>query len=207
MNIFNNNYKKYDRWYDKYKFAFLSELEAIKKVLPKEGKGLEIGVGTGRFASALGIRQGVDPSENMIQMARTRGVRVKVAFGENLPFKKGAFDYAVIITTLCLVRDPKVVLYEAKRVLRKEGIIILGIIDRESFLGKYYQDKKSVFFKPAEFFSPGEVIHLLKETGYTQLSHYQTLFKLPGEINTIETPQKGFGKGGFCVIAGKKDEK
>ncbi len=67
-NIFDKRYKKYDAWYKENKFAYLSELEAIRKVLPKKGKGLEIGVGTGRFAAPLGIKFGIDPSEDMIQL-------------------------------------------------------------------------------------------------------------------------------------------
>ena len=76
MNIFNHNYKKYDLWYERNKFAYLSELEAVKKVLPKRGEGLEIGVGTGRFAAPLGITAGVDPSKNMIKIAKKRGIDV-----------------------------------------------------------------------------------------------------------------------------------
>jgi len=34
-NIFDKHYKRYDAWYEKHKFVYLSELEAIKKVLPK----------------------------------------------------------------------------------------------------------------------------------------------------------------------------
>ena len=40
MNTFNQHYKKYDAWYDKNKFAYLSEFETIRKVLPKKGKSL-----------------------------------------------------------------------------------------------------------------------------------------------------------------------
>ena len=69
-NIFGRYYKRYDAWYDKSQFAYISESEAIRKVLPKKGKGLEIGVGTGRFASKLGISYGVDPSPKMITLAK-----------------------------------------------------------------------------------------------------------------------------------------
>ncbi len=54
--IFDKYNKKYDAWYDRNKFAYLSELEAIKRVLPEKGYGVEIGVGSGRFAAPLGTR-------------------------------------------------------------------------------------------------------------------------------------------------------
>jgi len=84
-NIFDKFYKKYDAWYERNKFAYLSELEAIKKVLPKKGKGLEIGVGTARFAKPLGIKYGIDPSKKMLEIAKKRDV--KLGYGENYLLK------------------------------------------------------------------------------------------------------------------------
>ncbi|MCK4520157.1 MAG: class I SAM-dependent methyltransferase [Candidatus Omnitrophica bacterium] len=200
MNIFNRYYKKYDAWYEKNKFAYLSELEAIREVLPKEGKGLEVGVGTGRFAHALGIAMGIDPSRNMIDIAARRGVTVRWGFGEDLPFFEGTFDYAAIIITLCFVQNPLKVLQESRRVLKKNGKLIVGIIDKDSFLGEFYQRKKSLFYKQANFFSIKEVTDLLKVAGFNRFSFLQTIFQLPDKMKSIEKPQKGFGKGGFVVI-------
>lgn len=202
--VFDSHYEKYDAWYDKHQFAFLSELEAIKKVLPRDEKGLEIGVGTGRFASALGIMMGIDPSREMLKIAQARGVNVRFGFGEDIPFMDGTFDYAAIIITLCFVKNPKKVIEEAFRILKKNGRIIIGIVDKESFLGKFYQRKKSVFYKQAKFFNVNKVKNLLKETGFGFFSYYQTISILPDKMNSVEKPMKGFGKGGFVVITAKK---
>ena len=204
MNIFGRHYKKYDIWYERNKFAYLSELEAIKEVLPKEGKGLEIGVGIGRFAHALGITMGIDPSKNMIDIAAERGVTVRSGFGEDLPFFENTFDYVAIIITLCFVQNPQKVLREARRVLTKTGKIILGIIDKDSFLGEFYQRKESVFYKQANFFSIKDVSELLKVAGFNKITYRQTLFNYPDKLNSIEKSQKGFGKGGFVVISAQK---
>jgi ubiquinone/menaquinone biosynthesis C-methylase UbiE len=203
-NIFDRYYKKYDAWYDRNKFAYLSELEAVRKVLPKKGKGLEIGVGTGRFAQPLGIQYGIDPSKRMLEIARKRGVEVRVGYGEKVPFTNSVFDYVAIIITICFVKNPAEVLREAYRVLNKNGRIIVGIIDKESFLGKFYQRKKSIFYRQANFFSVKELVNLLKATGFSRFTYYQTLFHFPQKMNSIETPRKGFGQGGFVVIRGKK---
>ncbi|MEW6104673.1 MAG: class I SAM-dependent methyltransferase [bacterium] len=202
--IFDQYYNRYDLWYDKNKVAYLSELETIKKILPKRGKGLEIGVGTGRFAEPLGIKYGIDPSEKMLEIAKGRGVKITSGYGEKLPFKDYIFDYVAIIITLCFVKDPLRVLDEARRVLKKNGKIIIGIIDKDSFLGKFYLKKKSIFYKQANLFNVREITNLLKEAGFKRLSYYQTLFKLPDEIDSIEMPQKGVNKGGFVVIKGGK---
>ncbi|MBU2221175.1 MAG: class I SAM-dependent methyltransferase, partial [Candidatus Omnitrophica bacterium] len=136
--VFDRYYKKYDSWYDKNEFAYLSELAAVKMVLPKKGKGLEIGVGTGRFASALGIGYGIDPSRNMLKIARRRGIDARLAKGERIPFTDSTFDYIAIIITLCFVKDPLKALIESNRVLRNGGKVIFGIIDKDSFLGRFY---------------------------------------------------------------------
>ena len=203
-NIFDRYYQKYDAWYDKHKFAYLSELEAIKRVLPKKGKGLEIGVGTGRFAVPLKIQFGIDPSKKMLEFAQKRGIDVRVGEGEKLPFKNSTFDYAAIIITLCFVKDPAKVLSEARRVLKKNGKIIIGIIDKNSSLGRFYQRKKSVFYKQANFFGVPETVGLLKTTGFNRVSYYQTIYKLPDKIHSIQKPKKGFTKGGFIVIGAYK---
>jgi len=202
--IFGEHFTRYDSWYDRNRFAYLSELKAIKKVLPKRGKGLEIGVGTGRFAAPLGIKYGIDPSKNMLKIAGRRGVNVRKCSGEKLPFKKGTFDYLAIIVTLSFVRDPGKVIKEAARVLKKNGRIIIGIVDKESFLGKFYQRKKGAFYKRAKFLSVDEVKGMLKEAGFGSCSFYQTISVLPNEMKSIEKPKKGFGKGGFVVTAAEK---
>ncbi len=204
MNAFDCYYKEYDAWYERNKFAYLSELEAIRKVLPKGGKGLEIGVGTGRFAQALDIAMGIDPSKKMIDIAAQRDVVVRWGFGEDLPFFEDTFDYIAIIITLCFVQNPQKVLKEAIRVLKKNGKIILGIIDKNSFLGKFYQRKKSVFYKKAFFFSIKDLSKLLKKVGLGKIAYYQTLFNHPDKSNSIEKPQKGFGKGSFVVVSAQK---
>ena len=205
MSIFDHYYKKYDAWYDKNRFAYLSELEAIKKVLPEKGKGLEIGVGTGRFAQALGIKFGIDPSIEMLKIAKKRGINVRLGSGEYLPFKNDTFDYIAIIITICFVKHPQRVIEESYRVLKNNGRIIVGIIDKDSFLGKFYQKKKSVFYKEAKFFNVSELTNLIKEVGFSKFYHCQTMFELSDKVSSIEKPKNGFGNGSFVVISATKN--
>ena len=53
---------RYDNWYDRHGAAYGSELLAVRSLLPWQGVGLEIGIGTGRFAAPLGVRFDIDPS-------------------------------------------------------------------------------------------------------------------------------------------------
>jgi len=204
VNLFDRYYKRYDSWYEKNKFAYLSELMAIRKVVPRKGEGLEIGVGTGRFASVLGVPTGIDPSKNMIKIASARGIDARLGFGENLPFKDSTFDYVLVIVTLCFAKNPRQVLKEAKRVLKKDGKLIIGIVDRNSFLGRFYRKKKSIFYKKAHFFTVKNVVCLLKNAGFGKFSFWQTIFELPGDMKSVHKARKGFGRGGFVVITAQK---
>src|SRR5690606_16354886 len=122
-----------------------------------------IGVGTGRFAKPLGIAIGIDPSLKMLARARNRGVGVVCRVAEALPFRDEVFDHALIVTTICFVDDARAMLAEARRVLRPEGAVVIGFIDRTSRLGRHYEAHRdeSVFYRDAVFFSADEVDRLL----------------------------------------------
>ncbi|ENN95876.1 type 11 methyltransferase [Methanocaldococcus villosus KIN24-T80] len=169
---FDKYYKEYDEWFEKNKEIYLKELNALKKYIPK-GKGLEVGVGTGRFAQPLGIKYGLDPSKNMAKLAEERGVKVYIGYAENMPFEDNSFDFILLNTTLCFLKDVEKALKEIKRVLKPGGYLIIGMIDKNSKLGKIYEAKKdkSKFYKDANFFSLDEVIELLKRFGFKDIEY------------------------------------
>lgn len=199
---------RYDRWYDRNRSAYLSEVEAIKQLLPKNGLGLEIGVGTGRFASILRIPFGVDRAKRGLKIAHTRKVEVTLASGEKLPFKHQVFDYVLMVIALSFFQNPKQALYEAKRTLKPNGQIIIGIVEKNSFLGQRYQMKKEEgrpFFREViAFLSTQEVIDLLNECSFKNFKIRQTLFNLPQNLANVQQSTKGHGKGGFVVVAAEK---
>jgi ubiquinone/menaquinone biosynthesis C-methylase UbiE len=207
MEVFDKYFEDYDQWYEDNKLVYLSELEAFKKVIPINKKGLEIGVGTGRFAEPLGIEYGVDPSENMLSIARKRGIKTFVGKGENLPFPDKKFDYVLLAITICFVENPDKVIEEARRVLKDNGKIIIGIVDRNSPLGKFYLEKKKEghkFYKYATFYSTEEIVEMLKKHNFKDFIFYQTIFGSINDIKEIEEPKEGYGEGSFVVISATK---
>ena len=140
----------------------------------------------------------------MIKVARERGVDASFGYGEDIPFKGRAFDYAVLIVTLCFAKDPQKVLMESARVLKKNGRIIIGIVDKKSFLGRSYSRKKGVFYKQARFFSVEQVTAMLREAGFGSFSYCQTISVQPDKMRSVEKPKKGFGRCGFVLISAKK---
>lgn len=197
---------RYENWFDKHRYIYLSELRAVRELIPIGSEGLEIGVGTGRFAAELGIRYGVDPSEKMLDIAREKGIAVVTGIAECLPFEDENFDFALMVTTICFVDDPLQAFQEAYRILKPGGSLIVGFVDKNSALGKEYliKQKESVFYQDAVFFSVDELIGLYENAGFKNLEFRQTIFGTIGESECIEEVRSGYGSGSFVVISGKK---
>ncbi len=197
---------RYDSWFDEHIPAYQTELNAVKELLPENKKGIEVGVGTGRFAAPLGITIGIDPSEEMSSMAKRRGINIIRGVAESLPVKNNSIDFLLMVTVICFLSDLKSSFREALRVLRPGGSIIIGFIDKKSSIGRSYEKKKrgSVFYSPAKFRSVNEVKNLLEKTGFSDFFFVQTLFNKPEEIKKQEQFIKGYGEGSFVVIRGIK---
>lgn len=207
MDVFETDAERYDQWFDRHPAAYASEVTAIRAALPVSiGNGLEIGVGSGRFATPFGIVDGVEPAAAMRQIAKRRGIDAVEGVAEALPFEDETFDFALMVTTICFVSDPARSCCEAWRVLKPGGCFVVGFVDRDSFLGKHYEASRedSLFYRDARFFSAPEVENLLAETGFGDLQFRQTLFHHPNEIHVAEPVMSGYGQGGFAVVAGEK---
>jgi len=205
-NVFEESAREYDEWFAQHDFAYQSELAAIETFMPKEGRGLEIGVGTGRFAAPLRIEVGVEPARAMAAIARERGIEVYEAYAEKLPFEDESFDFILMVTVLCFLPDPFSALREATRVLKPQGRLVIGMIDLDSPLGKSYEanKEKSKFFRQAQFHRVGQVLKWLNELGYLDSKTCQTIFHDLSVINTPEPVREGYGDGVFVVIAAQK---
>ena len=208
VNPFNQYSLRYDSWFERHPFVFQTELKAIRSLLPRDGQGIEIGVGTGRFALSLSITQGVEPSKAMADMARKRGIEVIEGVAESLPFPDNHFDFVLMVTTICFVDDVEQALRESHRVLKPGGFLILGFIDRDSFIGqKYSKDKlQNVFYRDATFYSPGEVKQYLQQANFSHFEFRQTLFNPLENIKAVEPVKEGYGEGSFVVLRAQKLE-
>ena len=94
---------EYEKWFDEYHYVYESELAALKLLLPGDGVGLEVGLGTGRFALPLGVKIGVEPSKAMGAIAQAKNLAVIRAVAEALPLPNGQFDYVLFVTVVCFL--------------------------------------------------------------------------------------------------------
>jgi len=166
IEIFEKYWQRYDSWYDKNKDIFLKEVEFIRKNLGEFRKGLEVGVGTGRFAVELGIEYGVDLSDAMLRLAKSRGVKVVKANAEALPFKQ-VFDLVLFAFTLCFLENPLKALESARDVLIDGGKIVICTVPRDSKLAEEYMSRKdNPFYANAKFYTTAEIVEMLKTAGF-----------------------------------------
>jgi len=203
MNVFEEAAVEYDEWFETHKWVYQSEVAAVRKFISETGKGIEIGVGTGRFSIPFGIKVGIEPARAMAEIARKKGITVYEAKAEHLPFQDNSFGFALIVTTLCFLENPLKALQEIRRILKPAGKVIIGMLDEESPLGRLYEErrKESKFYRDARFYSVNQVLDWLKKLEFDNLQTVQTIFKNPDKIQSLEPIEEGFGKGLFVVIS------
>jgi len=206
LTVFDQYAQEYDRWFDENVSLFQAELNALSRVVPKSGKGIEIGAGTGRFTQPLRIRLGVELSRPMALIAHGRGLEICQAMGEKLPFSERQFDYVLLVTTICFVADILVLLQEIHRVLVPGGVLVNAFIDKESALGRVYESQKGTnkFYRQAHFYSAEQVAEYTRQAGYSGLVFSQTILGLPAEKPNFDAIRDGTGEGAFVILLAKK---
>ncbi len=191
MEIFDNEAKSYDTWYTTPLGRFVDELETLavmETLQPKSSEIiLDVGCGTGNYAIKLAQRGcivvGIDISEEMLAIARKKcqelNLRIELlnANAESIPFADNYFDSVVSIATFEFIRNPQKALEEMFRVVKSNGKIVVGFINRESPWGELYLSEEfrtKTIFKYAYLFSKSEIILMhseelvtIRETLYT----------------------------------------
>jgi SAM-dependent methyltransferase len=195
---------RYDRWFERHPAVFAAEVRALRSLRPPGGRSLAIGVGTGRFAQALDVEDGVDPSPAMRRRAQQCGIRVRAGTAEELPYDDDQFDIALLVTTICFVDDVEQSLAEVHRVLAPGGALLIGMVDRESPLGQRYESNKEdhPFYYAAHFHTTEEVVAAMQTVGFGAFSVRQTLVHPLDEVEDPEPVKPGHGEGAFVAIRG-----
>ena len=185
--VFKDYAGDYDRWFSEHSDAYQAELRMLRDAIPDRGHGLEVGVGSGRFAVPLSIHCGIDPSRELILMAKRRGIEVVQGEGEHLPYRADSFDYVLMMTVICFLEDVIAVFHEVNRVLIPGGILVVGFIVEGGEIQWIYQHEsiKGRFLRFAKFRTVAEVDGFFRDAGFAQVS-------------VIERTR------GFCVMNGQR---
>ncbi|MBE0625473.1 MAG: class I SAM-dependent methyltransferase [Burkholderiales bacterium] len=114
------------------------EVTRYRSALVPEACGvvLEVGIGSGLNLPFYGPQvqrlYAIDPSENLLRMARkrARSVSFPVEFfarsGEAIPMEDNSVDTVLTTFTLCTIADPLAALREMRRVLRPAGRLLFA---------------------------------------------------------------------------------
>jgi SAM-dependent methyltransferase len=200
---------EYDAWFESAEGRplFESEVRCIRQVLPEECRPwLEVGVGTGRFAQALGVDVGIDPAARALSMAAARGIRVVQARGEALPFAPSQFGVVLVVVTLCFAPMPLALMQESTRVLTDEGRVVLGLVLADSPWGRHYArlgETGHRFYSRARFYTMEEVRQLTAQAGLQTAEACCSLFQEPGAAPfVVEDPREGLDpRAGFVAVS------
>ncbi len=184
-NLFNASAQRYDLWYDTAFGAaiFRQEVACLRLACPEySGVWVEVGVGSGRFAKELGIACGLDPSEEMLRLAASRGIETHQGSAEALPFSDASFTGVLLTFTLCFLANPSEALGECRRILCPGGDLLLGFVPSGSSWGLHYARKASIghpFYSQAVFYTVAEVTELVVCAGFSLKATASALFSPP----------------------------
>ena len=128
-------------------------------------RGLEVGVGSGRFAIPLGIDGVLIHLKDLAVMAKHRGIEVIRGEAEHLPYRAGSFDLVLMMTVICFLDDIHAAFHEAHRVLGRDGTLVAGFIEEGGKIVQKYRNEpvKGRFLPFATFRTMNEVSGFFKE--------------------------------------------
>lgn len=204
--------RRYDAWFEgeEGRKLFPLEVEALRPLLEGlEPPFVEVGVGTGRFAQALGVGLGVDPALPMLELARGRVPAVVAGTAEALPLRGGSFGAVLLVVTLCFLRKPAAAVAEAARVLRPysspggAGALLVGMVPRDSAWGRLYSAKAASghpFYGAARFYTAAEVCALAESAGLVPDGARSTLLFPPGGEVTDRLVEGVHEEAGFVAM-------
>lgn len=156
-------------------------LSLIKKYSPKKRslKILDVGCGTGLLTKKLtsfGEVIGIDISDEALKYAKKRGVRLKKASVNKLPFKSGSFELVVCIDVINHQDvDSEKALRQMYRVLKKGGLLVI-----RSQANRWLRLNHDKHVKLKERYDKGQLLRKLERAGFKIIKlSYTNLLLLP----------------------------
>ncbi len=190
----------YDSRFQKYIEATTSKVAAFANITPGY-KVLDLGCGTGEMLLKLGqeypnvgLLAGIDASEDMLKLAKTKlksfkTVNLQLGSIEKLPYLDEHFDLIVSSGVIHYVQDIASMTQEAFRVLKPQGSILLIDMAQEALTTKIsYLLRRVTDPSTVRFYSLHSASELLRSQGF--------------EIQSAELFKAGFF--GLYMIQGVK---
>jgi SAM-dependent methyltransferase len=191
----------YDAWY-RSPFGFLChrlERDALFSLTRFHvgEKVLDAGCGIGVYLEEL-LRlsldvTGVDEDGTLLEYAsRSRGkgaVLVKAAI-QDLPFEPGSFDKVISVCTLEYVSDPLPAFKELTRVIKNDGVLLIGFLNKNSPWAVRRMEKGkdiSSVWHGVRFYGLADMDGLAQKSGL-KMTGYKGAIYFPPETEDIDIP-------------------
>jgi len=148
---------------------YIEDLKIIEKYKPS-GNFLDIGTNMGFFLRHTRGRKwnvtGVDPSPALSEIARKYfGLNVKTTYLDKAGFEDGSFDIVTMTDVFEHIAEPKKLLADIKKVLKKDGILFIKVPNGSYNLLKLKLAKSVGKLKDHDIFDSYEhVIHYSHDT-------------------------------------------
>lgn len=221
----------YDQWFLSNKNVLASEVALLARFLQSPGHALSIGCGTGLFEALLeknyGIRivHGIEPAEGMAEIARQRGLEVRIGTAEHSDYGDAEYDTVIFNGTPSYIAQLDVAFDKAYQALKPGGRIVVLDVPKESSYALLYNLAKEVgtwdnhyfvgakplnaypisFVEESRWRSTPEKIELLKQAGFHQFEFAQTLTRHPVYSDEMfEEPVEGYDRGDYVAISAVK---
>lgn len=169
-------------------------VEKAALFVPECGKLLDVGCGDGVIEYYIKTKvkkiYGIDNNPKELETSRQRGIITKLVNldSELFPFKNDYFDVITCLDVIEHVLDPRVLLKEIYRVLRKEGLLILSTPNIRFSDHIYELLVKGTFPKTSldpllydgghiHFFTYSDIHLLLEQTGFASIQDEEIINK------------------------------
>ena len=170
---------RYDEWYRTKTGSYVDRTEkwlVFSMLRSRSGRALDLGCGTGNYTLELKKRGfdviGLDASEGMLEVARSKGLECIKGDAYSLPFPDRSFDLVLSVTMFEFIHEPERVLAEISRVLKPGGEVLIATMNGRS-AWFFFKRLKSLFvetaYRYARFYTPKELEKLLENAGFTDI--------------------------------------
>lgn len=176
------------------------KVEHLLPLLPKTGKTLEVGAGSGRLSCFLALHgydttcldyepEALRVAKNNYQFANVKGTFV-IGDANNLPFKDDSFDILLSTGLLEHFRNPQPIICEMVRCLKGGGLLYSDVVPNKfsllrlfNFLYKSRSHRTEAFYESQ--ITKEEIVNILHNSGLRNIEIFSAGVLPPESIPLI----------------------